>query len=174
MFLTERISEVAQLCQGKLLKMAALRSLDMCATGTMRTHLAVTCRLYKAYLNGLLCVTCACGAGSIWLFGAEVTVPLSYSILWTEMYATDMSAPRRAACLSAWLPLPRSTGRTPVQTAEQQARLAMLHLDLVVAAITIQKEAAEGAHNYLLWRGRLAASFPIASASGPDASGEPH
>lgn len=134
----------------------------MCATGTQRRHLAVSCQLYKAWLSGLCCVTCACGAGSIWLSGEGIAVPSSWLTSWTEITASDMNVLRSLDCLTAWLPLPRSSERTPVQTAVQQYQLALMRLQLMHEGQDIQRRVALAALDYYDYMREL-------DKAGPDA-----
>lgn len=131
------------MCQGKMLKAAGLRSLDMCATGTQRKHLAARCHLYSLRLGSLLCVTCSCGAASIWATGEELRAPSSFSTSWTETDETDMSFARKSVCLTVSLPLPLSMTISPEAVVRQRYQLADMLLELMQSAYGLHMVTAK-------------------------------
>ena len=131
------------MCQGKLMKAAALRSLDMCKAGTQRKHLQGFCRMWVARLGSLTCVACSCGAGSIWASGVALRAPASFSISWTEITESDMGSLRKSDCITAWLPLPRSMTISPDAAPLQRLQLLDLLGLLLFDALILQRSIAE-------------------------------
>jgi len=131
------------MCQGKLLKAAALRSLDTCRAGTQRKHLQGFCRTWVARLGSLTLCACSCGAGSIWASGEALRAPASFSTSLTEITESDMESLRKSVCITAWLPLPKSMTISPDAAPRQRLQLLDQVNHLLGAALVMQNATAE-------------------------------
>jgi len=130
------------MCQGKLLKAAALRSLSMCADGTTRKHLQGFCHQWKIVLGSITCVQCSCGAASIWASGEELRAPSSWLTRWTVMTEEDTKSLHNKVCIGVLLPLPRSMTISKNLVAVQRQQLAQLLRAVLNAALDLGESTA--------------------------------
>ena len=120
-------------CQGGKIKEGAILSLVMCETGTRQRTSGGECHLYKVSLGSLTCSMCSCGAGAIWGSSGVAVEKSSSSPCWTDWTAADTKYARKAVCLAAWLPLPKSMSGMPENAATQEVVYHQLMRALILA-----------------------------------------
>jgi len=122
-------------CPGKHLKMAALRSIEICDRND-REHLTVSCHTSIDAIGSLISWSCVCGCASIWDCGQDATA--QSCLLMYSMGKIDdaMKLLRMQSCVGLLMPCMRNSmysKSTGWQYTYLLDRIALLEDDSTVA-----------------------------------------
>lgn len=146
-----------KLCAGRALKIAALRSIELCREGK-RPSPPGPCQLFYSASNGRCCVMCFCGAASTWQRGPGQTGLWFSSTFLTEVTDDDIRLLQMSNCVQLSMPSSRSSRpwqMTADEFVEHEAnRHAAAVLELAFDAVCHMSDPfvmAEGLSDTIGW-----------------------
>lgn len=145
-----------KLCPGKALKIAAIRSIEICQRDG-RSKPPGPCHLLGSVNGSRILLTCSCGAASTWRCGLGQRVPLFSSTFSTVATAEDIAAVQMLNCEMLWLPCTKNSAVdqfTPDEYQEEEmARSAFMVVALAYSAVLKWRNplaVAEGVYQAVL------------------------
>lgn len=124
-----------KLCPGKALKMAAIRSLEICLRDD-RSKPPGPCRVLLIANGGRWLLTCSCGAVSTWRLGPGQTAGSRSWTSLTELTEEDIPFVTAMNCESLWLPCTKNSG-TDTFTLDEYKEQEKMRLDALVSGLAM-------------------------------------